>query len=111
MKEQLIQWAKAGDGDCAHKLAKIYKVEGDRQSYVEWLAKSAETKNFDAMKEYAEILRKAADYEKAIAISVLNALLELVLTKFTLIEKHLSRTNFYLSLSIKLTIFTFSNAC
>ena len=68
MKEQLIQWAKAGDGDCAHKLAKIYKVEGDRQSYVEWLAKSAETKNFDAMKEYAEILRKAADYEKAIAI-------------------------------------------
>ena len=68
MKEQLIQWAKAGDDDCAYKLAKIYKAEGNQQSYVEWLSKSAETKNFDAMKEYAEILREATDYEKAIAI-------------------------------------------
>ena len=46
----------------------IYKAEGNQQSYVEWLSKSAETKNFDAMKEYAEILREATDYEKAIAI-------------------------------------------
>ena len=68
MKEKLTQWAQAGDGDCAYKLARIYRDEGDFQSYVEWLEKSAETKNFDAMKEYAEHLRKGADYEKAIAI-------------------------------------------
>ena len=45
-----------------------------------------------------------------IVISVLNEVLAFVLTKFTLIERHLSRTNFYLSLSIKITIFTFFNS-
>ena len=45
-----------------------------------------------------------------IIISVVNELLEVVLTKFTFLEKHLSRTNFYLSLSIKITIFTFFNS-
>ena len=45
-----------------------------------------------------------------IIISILNEVLELVLTKFTLLEKHLSRTSFYLSLSIKITIFTFFNS-
>lgn len=68
MKEQLIQWAKAGDGDCMFKLAKIYQSEGEQQKYFEWLSKSAETKNFDAMKEYADLLRGAENYEEALTI-------------------------------------------
>lgn len=71
MKEQLIKWAQAGDGDCAYKLATIYRTEGDLKSYVEWLEKSVATKNFDAMKEYADLLRSGElvrDFEKALAI-------------------------------------------
>ena len=68
MKDKLIQWATAGDGDCMYKLAKLYQAEGNQQDYIKWLAKSAETKNFDAMKEYAEHLRESAEYEKALAI-------------------------------------------
>ena len=68
MKDKLIQWAQAGDGDCMYKLANIYQAEGNQKKYVEWLSKSAETKNFDAMKEYAEYLRGVADYEKSLAI-------------------------------------------
>lgn len=68
MKEQLTQWAQAGDGDCAYKLATIYRAEGDLKSYVEWLEKSAATKNFDGMKEFAEHLRAGSDYEKALEI-------------------------------------------
>ena len=65
--EKLIQWAHAGDGDCMYKLAKVYQREGDLPKYVEWLTKSAETKNFDAMKEYAELISDT-DREKALAI-------------------------------------------
>ena len=68
MQEQLIQWAQAGDGDCAYKLAKIYRAKGDLKSYVEWLEKSAATKTFDAMKEYAGLLVEKGDYQKALAI-------------------------------------------
>lgn len=66
--DKLIQWSQAGDGDCMYKLANIYRAEGNQQSYVEWLTKSAETKNFDAMKEYAELLYGAGNYEEAFAI-------------------------------------------
>ena len=68
MKEQLLTWANAGDGACMYRLAKIYQTEGDDKNYVEWLRKSAEAKTFDAMKEFAEHLRKYGDYEKALAI-------------------------------------------
>ena len=68
MKEQLIHFAQAGDGDCMYKLANIYRTEGNRQNYIEWLAKSAETKNFDAMKEFADLLRESGDYEKSFAL-------------------------------------------
>lgn len=68
MKDKLIQWATAGDGDCMYKLATIYRAEENQQNYIEWLTKSAETKNFDAMKEYAELLRGAENYEEAFAI-------------------------------------------
>lgn len=65
---QLQTWAQAGDGDCAYKLATIYRTEGDLKSYVEWLEKSAATKNFDAMKEFAEHLRESGEYKKSLEI-------------------------------------------
>ena len=68
MKDKLIHWAQGGDGDCMYKLANIYRTEGDQQNYIEWLAKSATTKNFDAMKEFADLLRGNGDYEKSLAI-------------------------------------------
>lgn len=68
MKDKLIQWAQAGDGDCMYKLATIYRNEGDSKQYVYWLERAAETKCFDAMKEYADLLREGAEYEKALAI-------------------------------------------
>lgn len=66
--EKLIQWAEAGDGDCMYKLAKAYQAEENFPQYLYWLEKAAETKYFDAMREYADHLRKSAEYEKAIAI-------------------------------------------
>lgn len=72
MKEKLLKWAEAGDGDCMYKLAKIYQAEKNFQQFFYWIKKSAETKNFDAMKEFAEILRngdeKIRNYEKSISI-------------------------------------------
>ena len=68
MKNNLIQWAQAGDGDCMYKLAKIYRDAGDLRQHETWLAKSAETKNFDAMKEYADLLCGTGNYEKALVI-------------------------------------------
>ncbi len=61
MKEQLIQWANAGDGDCMFKLAIIYRNEGKIPAADEWLVKSAKAKNFFAMKEYAAILHDNGD--------------------------------------------------
>jgi len=66
--KQLQTWAQAGDGDCAYKLAAIYRAERDFKNYVEWLEKSAATKHFDAMKEFAEHLRESGEHEKAIAL-------------------------------------------
>ena len=71
--EKLIQWAQAGDGDCMYKLAKAYQSEGDFPKYVEWLTKSAETKNFDAMKEYAELI---SDTEREKALTIYKELAE-----------------------------------
>lgn len=61
MKEQLIQWANAGDGDCMFKLVTIYRNEGNIPAADEWLVKSAKAKNFFAMKEYAAILHDKGD--------------------------------------------------
>lgn len=64
--------ATGGDGDCMYKLAKIFQAEGDFEKSAYWLKKSEETKNFDAMKEFAEILRngdeKIRNYEKSISL-------------------------------------------
>ena len=45
-----------------------------------------------------------------IVITIIDALLCVILEKLTYIEKHLSRSNYQLSLSIKLAIFTFFNS-
>ena len=45
-----------------------------------------------------------------IIIAILNAVLEYLLETFTFLERHLSRTNYYLSLSVKLAILTFLNS-
>ena len=45
-----------------------------------------------------------------IVTAILNAVLEYLLEKFTFFERHLSRTNYYLSLSVKLAILTFLNS-
>lgn len=66
--KQLQEWAQAGDGDCAYKLATIYRAKGDLKSYAEWLEKSAATKTFDAMKDFADYLRENSEHEKALAI-------------------------------------------
>ena len=53
-----------------------------------------------------EILKYSASFSITIVISILNIILEFILKIFTKIEKLKSKTNYYLSFSIKLTIFT-----
>ena len=65
MKEQLKQWAESGDGDSMYKLSKIYQAEKDFAKYQHWLEKSAETKNFFAMKELADNLREQENFSAA----------------------------------------------
>lgn len=57
MKDKLIQWAQAGDGDCAYKLATIYREEGNLPEHAHWLERASDMKNFDAMKDFAALLR------------------------------------------------------
>ena len=55
-------------------------------------------------------LKYLLSFAITIVISVIDAVLSLVLEKLTFLEKHLSRSNYQLSLSIKLTLFTFFNS-
>ena len=66
MKEQLIKWAQAGDGDCMYKLAMLYRNEGNTSAADDWLAKAVATKNFCAIREYADRLRKKGDFDAAV---------------------------------------------
>lgn len=68
MKEKLLKWAQAGDGDCAYKLAMIYQEEGDTQRYRDFLKEAAESKYFDAEKEYAALLAQEEKYEEALVL-------------------------------------------
>ena len=68
MKEQLIQWAEAGDGDCMLKLSKVYRDEGNDSEADRWLIKASATKNYFAMKEYAARLRENGDDEAALEL-------------------------------------------
>lgn len=68
MKEQLIQWAEAGDSDCMFKLATLYRDEGNTPAADDWLAKAVSKKNFFAMKEYATRLRENGDFNGAVTL-------------------------------------------
>ena len=58
-------------------------------------------------KNWSETTKLIASFSITIFISLLNKFLEIIMEIFTKIEKQKSMTNFYLSYSIKLTIFTF----
>ena len=68
MKDKLIRWAEAGDGDCMLKLSKMYRDERNDSEANHWLSKASATKNFFAMKEYAARLRENGDDEAALAL-------------------------------------------
>ena len=58
-------------------------------------------------KNWSETTKLIASFSITIVISLLNKFLEIIMEIFTKMEKQKSMTNFYLSYSIKLTIFTF----
>ena len=58
-------------------------------------------------KNWSEILKYTVSISITIIICILNAFLEYIMKFFTKMEKQKSMTNYYLSFSIKLTIFTF----
>ena len=68
MIDKLTKWAQAGDGHAMYKLAVILRDEKNFPQYEYWLKKSAEAKHFDAMKEFAKLLRDKADYAAALEI-------------------------------------------
>ena len=59
---------------------------------------------------YNGILKYIASFSITIVISILNIFLEIIMKFFTKIEKQTSKTKYYLSYSIKLTIFTFTTS-
>ncbi len=69
-----------------------------------------QNKVIDNNKTMNLFLRYLLSFLISIVISIINAVFDLVLTELTFLEKHLSRTNYYLSLSIKIAIFTFFNS-
>lgn len=68
MKDELIKWAQAGDEHAMYKLAVILRDEENLPQYEQWLKKSADAKHFDAMKEYAELLRGKSEFAAALEI-------------------------------------------
>ena len=58
-------------------------------------------------KNWSDTTKLIASFSITIVISLLNKFLEFIMEIFTKMEKQKSMTNFYLSYSIKLTIFTF----
>ena len=60
--------------------------------------------------DWAEILKYTASFSISIVISLLNIFLEFIMKFFTQIEKQKSKTNYYLSYSIKLSIFTLTTS-
>ena len=58
-------------------------------------------------KSWSELLKYISSFSITIIISILNVLLKYVMNVFTKMEKQKAMTYYYLSYSIKLTIFTF----
>ena len=59
---------------------------------------------------WAVILKYSASFSISIVISILNAFLSFILNIFTKMEKQKSKSYFYLSYSIKLTVFTLTTS-
>ncbi len=68
MIDKLTKWANSGDEHAMYKLALILRDEGNLPQYEQWLKKSADAKHFDAMKEYAELLRDKSEFAAALEI-------------------------------------------
>ncbi|MBR1645739.1 MAG: hypothetical protein IJ685_03065 [Selenomonadaceae bacterium] len=68
MIDKLTKWAQAGDGHAMYKLAVILRDEKNFPQYEYWLKKSAEAKHFDAMKEFAKLLRDKSEFAAALEI-------------------------------------------
>ena len=64
----------------------------------------------DLNKEGNIIIKYLVSLAITVVISLINTILQLILEKFTLFEKQISRSNYILSLSIKISIFTFLNS-
>ena len=62
------------------------------------------------VENWAVILKYTASFSISIVISILNAFLQFILRIFTQMEKQKSKSNYYLSYSIKLTIFTLTTS-
>ena len=60
--------------------------------------------------DWAEILKYTASFSISIVISLLNIFLEFIMKFFTKMEKQKSKTNYYLSYSVKLSIFTLTTS-
>ena len=58
-------------------------------------------------KNWNELLKYIGSFTISIIISILNVILEIIMKTFTKMEKPKSMTSYYLSYSIKLSIFTF----
>ena len=58
-------------------------------------------------KNWNELLKYIGSFAISIIISILNVILEIIMKTFTKMEKPKSMTSYYLSYSIKLSIFTF----
>jgi hypothetical protein len=60
--------------------------------------------------DWAEILKYTASFSISIVISILNIFLEFIMKYLTQMEKQKSKTNYYLSYSVKLSIFTLTTS-
>lgn len=62
------------------------------------------------VENWAVIIKYTASFSISIVISILNAFLQFILRIFTQMEKQKSKSNYYLSYSIKLTFFTLTTS-
>ena len=67
-------------------------------------------KNNDDESKKSLLVKYGVSLSITIIISIINAVFEILLEILTKLEKHITMTNFHLSYSIKLTLFTFINS-
>ena len=72
------------------------------QDYYNGIDKEVDNKNI--------FIKYLVSFAITIVINIINAILQMILEKLTLRERQISKSNYILSLSIKLSIFTFLNS-